>query len=368
MTNDLFSEYQVGTIQLKNRIVMAPMTRSRAIDGTPNELMVQYYGQRANAGLIITEGTAPSANGSGYPRIPGLWRDDQVNGWQKVTAAVHDQGGLIFAQLMHVGRIAHPANMADDAEILAPSAITAAGEMFTDLQGARPHPEPREMTAEDIAAAVEEYTQAARNAIRAGFDGVELHGANGYLIDQFLNPGTNQRTDSYGGTVKNRARFAVEVARSVSDAIGASRVGIRLSPGGAFNDVAVYEGWEDAFTEIARLLGHLDLAYLHIVDHSSMGAPTVGDEIKARMRKAFDGTLILSGGYDQQSATAALAANQGDLIAFGRPYIANPDLLARFTSGAPLAAASPDTFYTPGDQGYTDYPTLDASQPPQDPV
>lgn len=358
MANSLFSEFQAGALTLKNRVVMAPMTRSRAIDGVPSELMARYYRQRASAGLIISEGVAPSANGLGYPRIPGLFRADQVAGWKLVTSAVHDEGGLVFAQLMHVGRIGHPDNLAEGAELVAPSAVQAKGEMYTDQNGPQPHPTPRAMTAEDVQAAIEEFTVAAKNAREAGFDGVELHGANGYLIDQFLNPGTNQRTDDYGGSVEKRGRFALEVARSVADAIGADRVGIRLSPNGAFNDVALYEGWEDAFASYAAKLGALGLAYLHIVDHSAMGAPPVGDAVKARMKKAFGGPIILSGGFDRERADAALAAEQGELIAFGRPFLANPDLVERLASDAALNEADQATFYTPGEKGYIDYPAL----------
>lgn len=358
MANKLFTEYKLGDLTLKNRVIMAPMTRCRAIGGVPNELMAKYYGLRADAGLLITEGTAPSANGSGYARIPGIFSEAQVEGWKPVTRAVHDAGGAIFAQLMHVGRVGHPDNLPEGGELLAPSAIAAAGEMYVDGKGPQPQPEPRAMTTEEVRAAVAEFTRAAENAVKAGFDGVELHGANGYLIDQFLNPGTNQRTDEFGGSVDNRARFAVEVARSVAEAIGAGRVGIRLSPNGAFNDVALYDGWEDAFTYFAGQLGNLGLAYLHIVDHSSMGAPEVGDAVKARMKKAFGGTIVLSGGYDAERAETALATGQGELIAFGRPYLANPDLVARLRSGADLNEPNFETFYTPGEKGYLDYPSI----------
>lgn len=358
MASNLFSEFELGALSLRNRIVMAPMTRCRAIGGVPNELMAQYYGQRADAALLISEGTSPSANGSGYARIPGLFRADQVEGWKQVTRAVHDGGGLIFAQLMHVGRVGHPDNLPEGGELVAPSAIAAAGEMYVDGKGPQAQPVPREMTAEDIQSTVGEFATAAKNAREAGFDGVELHGANGYLIDQFLNPGTNQRTDDYGGSVDNRARFAVEVAHGVSDAIGAERVGIRLSPNGAFNDVELYEGWEDAFTYFAGQLGAVGLAYLHLVDHSSMGAPTVGDEVKARMKRAFHGPVILAGGFDRALADAALAERRGDLIAFARPFLANPDLVTRLRSDAVLNDPDQATFYTPGEKGYLDYPTL----------
>jgi len=358
VAEELFTPFELGSLTLKNRVVMAPMTRCRAIGGVPNELMAEYYGQRAGGGLLITEGTAPSANGSGYARIPGLYLSDQVEGWKLVTRAVHEAGGLIFAQLMHVGRVGHPDNLPDGAELVAPSAIAAAGDQHTDTQGPQPRPTPREMTAQDVEDAIDEFVTAAQNARAAGFDGVELHGANGYLIDQFLNPGTNQRTDHWGGSVEKRGRFAVEVARRVAKAIGAARVGIRLSPNGAFNDVASYDGWEDAFTSYAAELGKLKLAYLHIVDHSSMGAPPVGDEVKARMQQAFGGPIILSGGYDRDRADEALGKGQGDLVAFGRPFLANPDLVERLAQRAELNDPDPSTFYTPDAKGYVDYPAL----------
>ena len=354
----LFSPYTLGDIELRNRAVMAPMTRSRAIGGVPNALMAEYYGQRAAAGLILTEGTSPSPNGMGYPRIPGLYDEAQVEGWKLVTDAVHAAGGRIFAQLMHVGRIGHPANMPEGSELVAPSALQAPGEMYTDAEGMQSFPAPREMTKEDIDAAVREFVAASKNAITAGFDGVELHGANGYLIDQFLNPISNQRDDEYGGSVENRARFAVEVARATSDAIGAQRVGIRLSPFGAFNGLGEFEGTEDAFEAYAAALGELGLVYLHIVDHSAMGAPPVPASTKERLRAAFGRTIILSGGYDADSAERALAEEKGELVAFGRPFLANPDLLERFAREAALNDPKMDLFYTPGPEGYTDYPTL----------
>lgn len=354
----LFSSYRLGDIELPNRAVMAPMTRSRAIDGVPNALMAEYYGQRAAAGLILTEGTSPSPNGMGYPRIPGLYSRAQVDGWKLVTDAVHAKGGHIFAQLMHVGRIGHPANMPEGSELIAPSPLQPPGEMYTDAKGMQAYPTPREMTQDDIEAAIEEYVTASKNAIAAGFDGVELHGANGYLIDQFLNPISNQRTDEYGGSVENQARFAIEVARATSDAIGAQRVGIRLSPFGAFNGLGEFEGTEDAFEAYAKELGEVGLVYLHLVDHSAMGAPPVPASTKERMRAVFGRTIILSGGFDADSAEQALVAKRGELVAFGRPFLSNPDLLERFREGAALNDPKMDLFYTPGPEGYTDYPTL----------
>lgn len=358
MSATLFEPFTLGATSLKNRVVMAPMTRSRAIDGLPNDLMAEYYAARAGAGLIITEGTAPSPNGLGYPRIPGAWSDAQRDGWRAVTDAVHAAGGRIALQLMHVGRIGHPLNLPDGAELVAPSAVAAAGQMYTDAQGPQPHPTPRAMTADDLAQARDEYVHAAKLGVEAGFDLVELHAANGYLLDQFLHPQSNRRTDDYGGSPENRNRFVLEVARAVGEAIGVDRVGVRLSPYGAFNDLSAFDGIDGQFVALAKGLGGLGLAYIHVVDHSAMGAPPVPDAIKAGIREAFGGTIILSGGYDRARADADLKADRGELVAFGRPYIANPDLVRRLKEGAPLAEPDHGTFYTPGPKGYTDYPAL----------
>lgn len=353
----LFDSYNLKSLTLQNRIVMAPMTRSRAIDNLPNDLMAEYYAQRGNAGLIITEGIAPSANGLGYARIPGLFSEAQVEGWKTVTARVHEAGAKIFAQLMHTGRVSHPDNMAEGTEIVAPSAIAAPGEMYTDTNGPQAHPEPKAMTLEDIAQAQQEFVEAAQNALKAGFDGVEIHGANGYLLDQFLNPASNQRTDAYGGSAENRARFVLEVVEKVTAAIGAEKTGIRLSPFGVFNGMEDFEGQEAAFVALAEALRPYNLAYLHLVDHESMGAPPVGEAIKAKMRKAFDGVLIASGGLDKAKAEALLAEEKAELFAFGRDFLANPDLVERLKQDLPLNSPDFDTFYTPGEKGYTDYPT-----------
>lgn len=355
----LFSTHQLGDLTLPNRAVMAPLTRSRALNNVPNALMARYYAARADAGLLITEGTSPSPNGLGYARIPGLYSDEQVAGWRQVTDAVHDAGGRIFVQLMHVGRIAHPDNLPDGAEIVAPSAIAAAGQMYTDTDGLQDQPVPRAMSLEDIAQARQEYVHASQRAIEAGFDGVELHAANGYLLDQFLNPGSNQRSDIYGGDIEARNRFVLEVAAACADAIGAGRVGVRVSPGGVFNDLGPFDDMVEQYTALATGLGALGLVYLHMVDHSAMGAPEVPWSTKDALREAFGGSFILSGGYDLASANRDLEGNRGDLVAFGRPYISNPDLTERFRRGAPLNAPNPELFYTPGPQGYTDYPTLE---------
>lgn len=355
MSNTLFTPTTLGKLQLKNRIVMAPMTRSRAIGNVPNELMAKYYSMRADAGLIITEGTSPSPNGLGYARIPGMFSDDQVKGWKQVNDAVHAKGGKIFIQLMHTGRVSHPANMQAGTKVLAPSALAAPGEMWTDSNGMQPHPTPIVMNEGDIAQAIAEYANAAKRAIEAGFDGVELHGANGYLIDQFLNTATNQRTDKWGGSVENRIRFAVEVAKAAAAAIGADRIGMRISPYGAFNGAATDAKMDAMYLRLIEELNGIGLTYIHIVDHSSMGAPEVSAELKAKIRANFKGKYILSGGYDATRANADLDGNHGDLVAFGRPFIANPDLVQKLKNGAAPTAPDPGTFYTPGEKGYTDY-------------
>lgn len=355
----LFDTFPLRSQSLKNRTVMAPMTRSRAVDAnTPNPLMAEYYGQRASAGLIVTEGVAPSPNGLGYARIPGLFNAAQVAGWRLVTDAVHAEGGRIVVQFMHTGRVAHAANLPAGAEVVGPMASACPGEMYTDAQGMQPHSAPRAMSEADIAQAVAEFAQAARLAIEAGFDGIELHAANGYLIEQFLNANVNQRSDGYGGSVAGRNRFALEVARACVQAIGAERVGIRLSPYGVFNSTGAYADVEAQYVALVQELSAMGLMYLHVLDHSAMGAPPVPAALKAQLRSLFAGPFILAGGFDRDSAEAALAAGQADLIAFARAFLANPDLVKRMQSGAALNAPDMTTFYTPGPKGYTDYPVL----------
>lgn len=355
---NLFAPVKVGPHTLQNRIVMAPLTRSRAIGNIPNELIAEYYGQRASAGLIVTEGTSPSPNGLGYPRIPGIFSQAQIEGWTKITRAVHAGGAKIFLQLMHTGRVTHPLNLPEGARMIAPSAVAAAGEMYTDAEGMKPQPAPAEMTHQDIAATKEEFVQAAKNALAAGFDGVELHGANGYLLEQFIRPNSNIRTDEYGGPIENRVRFVLEVAVAVADAIGKDRLGIRLSPFGIFNDMPHYDTMEADYAYLTERLSALGLLYLHIVDHSAMGAPQVPDSMKQTMRRLFSGAIILSGGYDAERAQRDIDAGLGDLVAVGRDFLANPDLPARWRSGSVLNRPDPDTFYTPGPKGYTDYPAM----------
>lgn len=353
----LFSKYKLGHIELQNRMVMAPMTRSRATNNIPNELMVEYYRQRTGAGLIITEGTSPSPNGLGYPRIPGIFNPQQIQGWKKVTDVVHVHGGKIFVQLMHTGRVSHHDNMAAGAQILAPSAVALVGEMYTDQKGPQAFPVPKEMTLLEIEHAQAEYVQAAKNAIEAGFDGVELHGANGYLIDQFINTASNKRNDKYGRSGENRCRFAIETAQKVAEAIGPERTGIRLSPYGALSGMEGFEGLEETYQYLAGEIGKLKLAYIHIVDHSSMGAPEVTGSVKSKIQKAFGGTIIASGGLDKEKAEAVLNNKDGDLVAFGKLFLANPDLVQRFEKDAELNQVDFNTLYTPGEKGYTDYPS-----------
>jgi len=358
MPTNLFSPYALGPLTLPSRIVMAPMTRNRSAGNVPGPIVAKYYAQRASAGLVVTEGTSPSPNGLGYPRIPGIFSTAQVAGWRAVADAVHAEGGRIFVQLMHTGRIGHPANLPAGAEMVAPSAVAAKGEMYTDSQGMQPHPVPRAMTEADVRKAVEEFASGARNAREAGLDGVELHSANGYLLEQFLNPGSNRRTDGYGGSIENRCRFVLEVAAATAKAIGKERVGIRLSPYGVFNDIAPFPEVEPQYEYLAQRLGALGLVYLHVVDHSAMGAPKPAASTVEKMRAAFGGTIVLSGGYDRERADRDLAAGRGHLVAFGRPFIANPDLPERLRTGAALAEPDMSTFYTPGEKGYTDYPAM----------
>ena len=354
----LLSPFMLGPLQLPNRAVMAPMTRSRAEGNIPNSLMAQYYAQRADAGLIITEGTSPSPNGLGYPRIPGLFSDAHVQGWKLVTDAVHAKGGRIFVQIMHTGRVGHPLNLPAGAEIIAPSAVAAPGEMYTDQKGPQPHPVPRAMTADDIARTRQEFVVAAKNAMRAGFDGVELHCANGYLLEQFINPHTNQRTDAYGGSIENRIRFVIEVARQTAQAIGGDKVGIRLSPYGVNAGMEQYDETDKTHLALVEHLAATGIQYIHLVDHSAMGAPKVPESLKAAMRKAWPRAFIAAGGFDRETAEAALRENKADLIAFGRPFLANPDLIARLKANHPLNQPDFKTLYTPGPAGYIDYPTM----------
>ncbi len=336
---------------------MAPLTRGRAdADGTPNDLMAAYYAQRAAAGLIVTEATAISAQGFGWAGAPGIYTDAHVAGWQKVTQAVHGAGGRIFLQLWHMGRVSHPDFQKGELPV-GPSAIAAAGDAHTH-GGSKPYVAPRALAAHELPAIAADYSAATRLARAAGFDGVEIHSANGYLLDQFLRDGSNHRTDSYGGSVANRARFLIEVAEAVTAAWSADRVGVRLSPTNQYNDMRDGNPHE-TFTHVAKELGRFGLAYLHVLE----GLPghwshVSGEPVSPLMRAAFKGPFMANAGYDAQSAARALDNGDADLIAFGVPFLANPDFLERVRRGAALNPPDMATFYTPGPRGYIDYPTL----------
>jgi N-ethylmaleimide reductase len=336
---------------------MAPMTRSRAVENnTPNALMAQYYGQRASAGLIVTEGVSPSPNGLGYARIPGLFNEAQVAGWKLVTDAVHAKGGKIFVQLMHTGRVSHQDNLPAGAQVVGPSSEVCPGEMWVDKSASmQPHSVPHAVSEAEIMHVVHEYANAAKLAVEAGFDGIELHAANGYLMEQFLNPNVNKRADGYGANIAGRNRFVIEVADACIKAIGGNKVGIRISPQGVFNSTGDFAELEPQYLALARELSKMGLVYLHLVDHSAMGAPPVSADLKRKIREAFNGTYIAVGGFTAQTAEKALEAKEADLIAFGRPFISNPDLVEKLKTGAKLVDPDMSTFYTPGEKGYTDY-------------
>jgi len=358
-TNKLFTPEMIGSVKVNNRVVMAPMTRCRAIGNIPNELMAKYYSQRSDAGLIITEGTSPSPNGLGYARIPGIFNKQQVEGWKKTISAVHKEDGKIIVQLMHTGRISHSLNMSAGTQILAPSAIRAAGQMWTDSKQLQDFSVPKEMNAEDLINTKTEFVVAAKNGIEAGFDGVELHSANGYLLEQFLSPMSNIRKDNYGGGIENRCRYVLEIVAAVAASIGKEKTGIRLSPYGVANDMPHYPEINETYKYLSAQLNKLGIAYIHLVDHSAMGAPPVPLEIKKLIRSNFKNRLILSGGYDQQRAEADIQSGLGDLIAFGRPFIDNPDLVERFENNWPLSKdLKMDLFYSADEKGYTDYPSF----------
>ncbi|MBB4843998.1 N-ethylmaleimide reductase [Paucibacter oligotrophus] len=350
----LFSSLQAGALTLPNRLLMAPLTRTRADAGhLPNALMAEYYAQRASAGLIITECTMIAPGTSAFHAEPGIYSAEQIAAWKQVTAAVHAKGGRIFLQIWHAGRAAHPA-MNEGAENVAPSAIAIEGEVHTP-QGKRPNAVPRALRIDEIPTIVEAYAQAARNAIAAGFDGVEVHGANGYLIDQFLRDGANQRQDAYGGSLPNRARFLFEVLEAVTAAIGSERVGLRLSPLNSYNSM-VDSDPVGLITYLAEQLNRFKLAYLHLMRADFFQAQS-GDVITPA-RAHYKGLLIGNMGYGLEESQQALAAGKLDAVAFGTGFLANPDLPARFKAGAALNAPDASTFYTPGAKGYTDYPVL----------
>lgn len=354
----LLSPLRLGAMQLPNRVVMAPMTRARAgADGVPTEIMATYYAQRASAGLIVTEATHFCAEGQGYMRTPGIYTPAQIAAWRKVTDAVHAKGGRIAHQVWHVGRVSHPLNREPGSRSVGPSAIPSGVNIFTP-DGILPAPVPDALTQQEIAAVVRGFAQAARNAIDSGFDGVEIHGGNGYLIDQFLQGSANRRTDGYGGDARNRSRFLWEVCEAVMQAVGADRTGVRLSPFGVFNGVNDQDP-ATLFGTAIEGLARLGPAYLHVINPEVSGDRTVqagAIDVPRFSRQHFPGTLMVAGGYDRVSAEQALRQGVADLIGFGRPYIANPDLVARLRGGLQLAKAARATFYTDGAEGYTDYP------------
>ncbi|MDQ6619274.1 MAG: alkene reductase [Pseudomonadota bacterium] len=356
---DVFSPYTMGSLELRNRMVMAPLTRSRAQPGNiPSSMAATYYGQRAGAGMIITEATQAGPGGQGYIATPGIYSDAQVQAWKEVTDAVHQRGGLIFVQLWHVGRISHPDFRGGELPV-APSALAPRGVQTYTSDGLKDIAAPRALETAEIPAIVEEFAQAARNAQAAGFDGVEVHGANGYLLDQFLEDGTNERTDHYGGSVDNRARLLFEVLGAVTGVCGSDRVGVRLSPGGTFNDMCDCHP-QQTFAHVARRLGTLDLAYLHLIEPPQQQAERPQPDLSARFfRPLYPGTLICAGGYTHDRANAVLQAGDADLVAFGQLFLANPDLVERFRLRAPLNKPEPKTFYGGDARGYIDYPTLE---------
>ncbi|MHA6697168.1 alkene reductase [Chryseobacterium sp. A321] len=354
--NKLLSPFTKGDFQLKNHIVMAPMTRSRATGNIPNELMATYYKQRAGAGLIITEGTSPSPEGLGYTSIPGIFTKDQIDGWKKTTEAVHQDGSKIFVQLMHSGRIAHESNLPEGSVVVGPSAIKAAGQIFT-MSGMQEHSTPIALSTEQVKNTVADFVQSAKNAIEAGFDGIEIHAANGYLPEQFLNPNVNVRTDEYGRSAQNRIRFVVEVTKGIADAIGADKVGIRISPFSQSSDLAPYPQNEviETYTLLTQEMESLNLAYMHLSANGN-----IPKELYSIIRTHFSNTVILCNGLTPETGEKALSEGFADVVAFGRSFISNPDFTSRIEKGAELTPLTDfDTLYSPGAKGYTDYPTLE---------
>lgn len=370
----LFHPIAAGSHRLPNRVAMAPMTRNRAGEGNaPTEMNAEYYAQRASAALVVTEATQVSPRGVGYPNTPGIHTDRQVEGWRLVTDAVHERGGRIFLQLWHVGRISHPSLQPDGDRPVAPSAVRPEGRAQT-YEGPKPFVAPRALETGEVPEVVEEFREGARRAREAGFDGVEIHGANGYLVDQFLRDGTNRRTDRWGGSVENRVRFLLEVTGAAADVWGPDRVGVRLSPLSGFNDMSDSDP-ETTFGHAAARLDELGLAYLHVVEPDPGGGdgrPEPGSAADRqrpaavrRIREVFSGPLMANNAYDRASAERAIEAGFADLVSFGRLFLANPDLPERFAGDAPLNEPDPSTFYGGGEEGYTDYPTQEELAEPR---
>ena len=359
-TPTLFSPARFGDLALANRVVMAPLTRNRAGAGlVPSPLAAEYYAQRAGAGLIITEATQVSRGAQGYLDTPGIYTPDQVTGWRAVADAVHAKGGRIVVQLWHVGRISHSSLLPEGVQPVAPSAIRANAKTFT-ADGFVDVSEPRALALEEIPGVVDEFRTASRNAIDAGFDGVEIHGANGYLIDQFLRDGANHREDAYGGSIENRTRFLFEVVKAVADEIGAGRVGVRLSPVTPAGDLRDSDP-QPLFERAVERLDTLGIAYIHVIEGATGGDRNVAPFDYPALRRRFSGAWIVNNGYDRAMALDAVASQQADAVAFGVPYLANPDLVVRLEQDAPLNTPDSDTFYGGGAKGYTDYPTLETA-------
>jgi N-ethylmaleimide reductase len=357
---DLFAAGHIGELSTPNRILMAPMTRNRAtFEGVPTELAIEYYAQRATAGLITTEGTAPSAVGSGYVRTPAIVNAEQIAGWRRITDAVHAKGGRMFLQLMHVGRIANVANRVLKDPPVAPSAIRAAGQIFTDA-GLQEFSIPRALETSEIPGVIAEYAQATRNGLEAGFDGVELHGASGYLPMQFLSTGSNRRTDGYGGSLHNRLRFVIETLQAMIDAAGSSaRIGLKISPAMPFNDIQDDDPVE-TYSALVKAISPLKLAILHVLRSAPL------PNIFEILRPLYQGTFAAGGGFGLDSGNAALASGTADFVVFGKPFISNPDLPQRLRTGAALAPWDVATFYSGGARGYIDYPPLAGTRPASD--
>ena len=357
----IFSSYKIGSLTLRSRVVMAPMTRARALDLNPNDSTAEYYRQRAGAALIITEGLPISQEARGAVFIPGIYTHQQVKGWKRVTDAVHGAGGLIFAQIWHTGRASHVQHQIGGQPPVSSVAVQANAETFIlDAAGAAGRTQqskPRPLRVDEMPRLVNDYVAAADNAMDAGFDGVEIHGANGYLPEQFINGGLNTRADAYGGSIANRLRLPLEIIDAVSKRVGSTRTAIRLAPYGRFNDMPPFADEEETWIAAAEELARRSMAYVHISDQASLGAQAIPEGFVARFRKAFKGgTLMVAGNYELKNGQAALDADRADLIAIGRPFISNPDLVERFRNGWPLTPPNPATFYGGGLQGYTDYP------------
>jgi N-ethylmaleimide reductase len=349
---DLFTPGTLGALTVPNRIIMSPMTRSRmAPTGVPSEMAIEYYSQRASAGVIITEGTAPAAGGIGYARTPAIETDEQVAAWKKITNAVGAKGGRMILQLMHVGRIASPLNRYTEQPIVAPSAVKAAGQIWTDAAGLQDFPAPSALSLTEIQEVIEGYAKATRNALAAGFKGVELHAASGYLPMQFLSSNTNLRTDGYGGSVTTRIRFVLEVLDAMIGAAGSpAKIGIKIAPAMPFNDIHDADP-KETYTTLVKALANKGLAYLHVLQTALPGTFEL-------LRPLYPGTFAICGGFTKESGNAALKSGLADFIVYGKPFIANPDLPIRFAKDAPLAVADPSVFYSPGPKGYIDWPSL----------